>query len=54
MNKLPIVGMSFGPFLMVIGSLNPQGWGVGIAFIGSILLSLALVAFYHQVTHRNE
>ncbi len=49
MKDLPVIGLSFGPFCMVIGALNPQGWYIGVGFAGSVMLSLALVSLYRTV-----
>lgn len=50
MKDLPVIGLSFGPIFMVLGSLNPEGWQIIAAFVGAVMLSFSLVAMYRRTT----
>jgi len=49
MKDLPIIGLSFGPFFLLMGAINPQGWQMIVGFAGSVMLSLSLVAMYRRI-----
>lgn len=52
MKNLPIVGLAFGPFFMVVRALGPQDWQMIVSFIGSIMLSLSLLSMYRKINQK--
>lgn len=49
MKDFAFVGLAFGPFFMVIGTLNPDGWHMIISFAGSVMLSFSLISMYRTI-----